>query len=763
VTSRLRKGSTSPLGPACSLLGARARARRKRPVLSVCSAWCLALWCWLGFAGQARAIEYEVFVDVDDEEELYDLLNTEQISELTFNTLVDLLRRGTDLNTATREELYALPNLTYEHVDRILAYRDEAGRIADPAALVIAGVVERRLVESLSAFLIIPESRGKKAAVRGFVRYRTVWTVQDDRVPPMALQARVSALRYLTVGGAATLERNRLAPVTWDQNRDGLTTEGFRTQVRPAKIYAMWDTPKWGVIAGTYTIGFGQRLTFDTSGRYTPNGFFLDDTIIRNVNLTRRCRDSAGELTETPCPTTVPRDYVTPDYRIQDRQRGLAAGIKRLDLPVGWMQAYGFFSHQTRSIYQYQVYRPDVCADPTVSSEDDPMCSAPPLYRQLDDPLAPTSTLSFNTLPNMYNEILGGGNTAYWFDSRTHVGLTGYGATSQWLVDGVDLDFQDYSRYPWGGPYGAIGADMSWGHKWSDLFFEAAHSFDSAEPGRGGGPAAIARHTATWDTHEIETSVRYYDQGYANPFARPISAPDQFDGQRARDEAAGRIRYTGTILDRWRTRTFLDVWNQLSDERTKLWFYSRNDVQVLQWWTPGVWFDYQTRDIAARGRGRCYDQGFETEDANIVVVTQEDLERGQLRCQGQRYQITGRSRFDPHKRVNLVLQYRHAFTDDNAYPDGYRQDIAAFGIIGANPIDPLRLRVRVRYDMFDIRDNTRYLQTVWAYFQVTYQIQRWLIPSIRYDIRSWLDDRASTATRQPNPEHWLHFDLTSRF
>jgi hypothetical protein len=304
---------------------------------------------------------------------------------------------------------------------------------------------------------------------------------------------------------------------------------------------------------------------------------------------------------------------------------------------------------------------------------------------------------------------------------------------------------------------------MSWGRKWSDLFFEFAHSFDNAQPGQGGGPAALLRHTATWNSHEIETSLRFYDRGFANPFSRAIAAPDEFDGQRARDEAGGRIRYNGTILERWRVRAFFDTWNVLSEEVTKLRFFLRNDVQVLDWWIPGVWVDFQSRDVQATGRDRCFDEGYEIDSGNDFNLSEEDLERGRLRCTGERVQLTGRSRFEPHKRVYLDLQYRHSFTDDNNYTDGFRQDIAAFAIIGANPIDPLRLRTRVRYDYFDVRDNTNLQQTVWAYIQASYQVQRWFIPTIRYDIRSWLDARESTDFRRPNPEHWVYFEIESRF
>lgn len=731
----------------------------------------------IGVPAEARAATYEIFIDVDDEDELYDLQVAQQIGDGTFEILIDLIRRGVDLNTASRETLYALPNLTYEDVDQIIAYREEAGRIGDPAALVLAGVLSRRKLESIAAFIIVPNPEGSKIGVSGHVRYQTIYTPTDGRVPPMSLQARVSTLRHLTVGFAATLDRNRMDDVVWDPNRDALSSTGFKTTPRLPKYYAKWETPKWGVIAGTYNIGFGQRLVFDTTGRYTPNGFTLDDTLYRRYYLTTGCRESQGELAETPCPADAKR--VAPDFYDRPRQRGVAVGAKHIDMPVGWMQAYGFFSHQTKPVYQYGIYNRDVCDDPRVNTELFPECSSPDVYvAGASDPLAPESQFLYATLPNMYNEVQGGANISYFFDRRTHVGATGYGSGITWLADGADLDFQEWQRTPRGGPFGAAGADMSWGRKWSDLFAEVAYSFDSIEQDGGGGPGAILRHTATWDTHEIETSFRYYDTKYRNPYARPIASADQTDGLRATDETGGRIRYTGLITDRVDLRTSFDIWHELSTGRTKLHTFARSDVQALDWLRPGLLVDYQTRDIGATGRDRCYSAfGGEGDYADTGIDQASDLDPGSGilsfddyilgidtgGCAGQRIRIQPRLRLDPHKRVNIQAQFQFDWIDDDRYTNRYRNDARVVGIVGVNPIDPLRLRFRVAWDKDDISDDTYLNETLWAYAQASYRFESWLQPSIRYDIRAWLDDRDSTATRNPNPEHWVLLQIMSRF
>lgn len=749
---------------------------------------CIAMLACL-IARPAWAIEYEIFVDVEDEDELYDLYASGQLTEGTYITLLELMRTGTNLDEADRDTLYALPNLTYTEVDRILAYRAEAGRIRDPAALVPAGVLSARKLASIAPFLVLDSRVKAKAPVTGFVQYQTVWTSRDRRVPPMSLQARITTLRHLTLGFAGILTRNRLGPVTWDPNREALIADELKPRVRLPKAFIQWDTPEYGVIVGSYRAGFGQRLTFDNSSRYTPNGFYLDDTLVRRVKTTSLCRESAGELDAAPCDDDV---FGTPDHSFRVGLLGIAAGAKRIKLQQGWLQLYGFFSYQPRDIYQYQIYDKRICEDPDVDTDDNPQCSSPDVYRKPSPLLEETSEYSFQTLPNMFDLMLGGGNFAWFYDRRTHVGATGYGAQPRWLVNGADLDFRPFSPYPYGGSFGAVGADASWGYRWADVFAEVSRSFDHEGGDLGGGMAGIVRHTATWDVHEIEASVRYFDDDYNNPFARPIAATDQSGGVRARDEVGGRIRYSAFLGDRATLRTFFDVWSDVRGEQIQLNTYVRTDVDVNKWFRPGLWFQVRDRNFrsAEAVLGSMVDTdpltsgtqltesfcdlgdiGSEIDgnDATIIDTTDfndvdpDSVEENLTLCTGERYSVTPRFRFAPHKRVWLLLQYRHDFVEDGNYPDSIRHDANAYVMITARPIDPLRLRMRWRYYSDDIADSTRLEESVWGYVDVAYRVARWLVPRIRYDVIFRIDDRESTLARRPNPEHWLMFELESRF
>lgn len=738
----------------------------------------------------AAAIEYEIFIDVDDEEELNDLQLTDQIGDDTYETLVELMRRGTNLDQASRDDLYALPNLTYDDVDRILAYRAEAGRIADPADLVAAGVLTQRKLAAIAAFLVVPAPSVSRGDVHGMVRYRMAYVAGDPRVPPMALQARISALGNLSAGAAALLDPQRLGDVRWDTTRAALVAEHEAVRPRLPKAFVQWDTARWGIIAGTYRIGFGQRLTFDDSRRYTPNGFYLDDAVVSRYKTVRSCNETSGELLDSPCEGSpaAPEDRrVAPGFRTSPGLRGVAAGAKHLPLPVGWMQVYGFWSMQDYDLYQYRVYDRGACSDPR---RDDVECSAPDVLVQQDDPLAPTHGYAYRTLPRMVDIITQGTNVSWFRDERTHVGMTGHGSVPRWRVGEADLDFQPSERFPRGGAFGAVGADFSWGRRWSDLAGEVARSFDGVptEQGGGGGFAAIVRHTTSWKRQELEVAGRYYDTRYANPFARPISERDRYEGTQARDEAGIRVRYAGELAERIDTRSFADVWVNQSSLEPNLRLQSRTDVEVTPWWRPGLWLEYQNNDLSRPRFSDCID---ETVMPGPVLGIPDDA----LICGGQRLQVTARSRIQPIERLHFTLQYRHevqnSLFQDNDYSltgdfedsldldvfdpqdegdlqrfqanNRLRQDVNAFLLVVAQPIDALRIRGRVRWFWEDIADNARLEHSVWAFLEVRYKIRRWAVPTLRYDVITFIDRRDSTLVRRPNPEHWIRLQLESRF
>jgi len=352
----------------------------------------------------------------------------------------------------------------------------------------------------------------------------------------------------------------------------------------------------------------------------------------------------------------------------------------------------------------------------------------------------------------MYNELLGGANFSYFFNRRTHVGVTGYGADLYWLTQGIELDLQDWARLPFGGPFGAVGLDAAWGQEVIDLFLELTRSFDS-QPA-GGGWAAMLRATATWKKHEFEATARYFDQDFNNPYARPIAADDQNQGLRASDEAGVRLKYTGDLGD-LDLRAALDLWAQLSGEIPRTFLYVRASYEVEQWFKPGLYFDYKDKDLSDTGRDNCYvGEGYEDEG------TGEPTD-----CKGEKIRVGLELKFQPLKRLGVTAKYQHAWVDDGGthYPDSRRQDISAWVTAMYKPIDGVRLRLRVRYLNEGIAENDYLEQSVWAYLEGAYWYERYFGVKLRYEVYAIVDERDSTRQRSPNPAHWLRLELEYRF
>lgn len=722
----------------------------------------------------ARAADYGVFIDVETQEDLLDLKTSGQITDESFDVLSELLADGVDLNTADRATLYTLPNFTYTEVDAILAYRKTAGRIADPADLVKAGAVSARKIGAIAPFLLIKSQNVKLYATRGRFGYGITYVGRDKTVPSMYLSARIWTFRHLTAGLTLVLTRDWLQKPVWDPNRLGLAAHPPKVQLHVPKFFLQYETPKWEVIAGTFRIGFGQRLTFDNTGYYTPNGIRIDDTLYYNQTSSRTCRESAGELADSPCAGQL-YNYHSPDYKWTNRLRGAAFGIKKIKVgKEHWMQVYGFFSHQTHNIYQYEIYNRMRCDDPR--NDDLPECAAPSVFRIQDNRLSPTSRFSFYTLPAMYNEMLGGGNMTYFVSNRIFFGITGYGSDVKWLVDGADLDFQEWNKMPYGGPFGAIGVNAAWGKGIADLFLEVAHTFDSMpeaddETKRIGGFGAILRNVLTIKKHEIEIAARYYDKAFANPHGRPIASPDEYDGNRYRDELGLRVKYKSKVKD-VQLRALLDWWtnptdwNRVDDEGHSIAAHRlrarvRADYEVATWFRPGLFVEFQDKGLEDSGRDNCYS-----------VTSEEDIEGEPISCHGEKYDLGLQLRFTPLKKLSITAYSLIRFVDDNSthFEDAsgeplpeFRKDFSAWLLVMYKPLKDLRLRARVRYRYEDLQHNDYLEQSIWAYLEASWWYKRTFRIKGRVELLHYLDNRSSTQVRKPNPEVWARLELEYRF
>lgn len=710
----------------------------------------------------ALAVQYESEVDIDNEEDLYELQQKGAISDETLETLLELIRQGVDLNTANRDDLYTLPNLTLSQVDSVIKYRETSGWIEDPADLVKAKILTKRELNQVAPFVTVTKRPGLNVPVSGRLRVLTAGSPTDGLAPPYYSQLRLKAPLGFSFGLVTVGARTRVTGLQWDDALQAMTASPPSYQVVVPKFFAQWKSGKATVVAGTFQVGFGQRLTLDNTTRWTPNGLYVDDTMVSQMRyLSGACRLSGAEGDDPDCTPEQDNAYVTPDFRWRDRFRGLAANVQGVELGSDVkLSATGFASFQARSLYQYALYDRTQCEDPFNDTSD--ACKAPPVYYRFPDGTAASTKYSYQTLQNLFNELAVGGNTQLQFSPGVRVGVTGYFSNPFFNIPNVD--FQEWARYPFGGPFGAVGVDGALNLGLVNLFLEGTRSFNSipSEHGGGGGFGVIQRSVLSIPKQELELSLRYYDAGFINPYSRAISEPDQLDGQRVRNEAGARARYLGKPSPDVQLRADVDLWTAPKSPAEdvpstgNLRATVRGDFTGWSILQPGLWVDYRNKGLAAQrevGEAPCYEASTDTTDSGDSIP-----------CDGQYFRVTQRV----HSRIAgkyavLVLQAWEKWVDDPKLAPAMRMDVSAFAQLISQPLDNLRFSVRSRYLDEGVGDDLLGERSLWSFADVTVLWGKALETRVRYDNYAWLDQRESTLARRPNPEHRIRLELEARF
>ena len=272
-------------------------------------------------------------------------------------------------------------------------------------------------------------------------------------------------------------------------------------------------------------------------------------------------------------------------------------------------------------------------------------------------------------------------------------------------------------------------------------------------------PAGQWRRRATGHKEELEAVLRYYSTEYKNPYARPISQPDEFDGARARDEAGARLRYVRQAKN-FNIRALLDMWVPPStfDHATtpaghtqpKIDTYVRTDVRTTDQLRLGLWLRYQDKDLEQGGHDQCFESPLSTTLTGAPVP-----------CSGRQLTTIVRAHYMPDHSFEGTLMLEHQLLDDASLSKtSFRQDIAAWAIALWKPMPGLRLRGRVRYLDEAISDDTYLERSLAALVDAGITVRDRDLLRVRVDTKFWLDARASTMTRVPNPELtlWLSYE-----
>lgn len=585
--------------------------------------------CTLGL-GVAGASPHETFIDVETEQDLYDAIAARLISSETFDRLRELLVRGVSLDTATREELYQLPNLSYAEVDAVLAARQRLGGLADGSVLVAAQILTQRQLDAIAPFLRGPGGQlGGEEDWSAWAQLSTRVRQGDRELPSLALRLRAARGSALEAGLALAFTRLRLGAPIYDPNRGALLAEAPRQRVELAKAFVRWRRASFEGVAGSYQVGFAQRVTFDDTGASQPAGALGDDVVAPQAGSSRTCLEVAAEATAT-CDRAS--GEVSPDVYWREGLWGLAISYRKALGATRQLALHSWASWAPRSLPASELVSRQRC-DPAASPNEPTACAALPVLRMPSGPLlAATTRWSAPRLTAVFAERLIGARGEVTRAGRWSLGLTGYAARLGNLVGGAALAPAEGSRWPAARTFGAVGVDVSRGNETTALGLEVTRSFEAgASAAVGSAASRLAAVTrAVWSSprRELELGTRYYGASFVNPYTRSSAAADELDGLRARDEAGMRARYA-LLSPVASLRLGVDAWSRSTRFSPKLAAQLRGEWQARSL-RLGLSLSYDDKDLRYAGARQCFEGSGRDEHGAVVP------------CRGARVGASGR-------------------------------------------------------------------------------------------------------------------------
>lgn len=289
------------------------------------------------------------------------------------------------------------------------------------------------------------------------------------------------------------------------------------------RFHLRWRGRHLELLGGSYTLGFAEGVTLDTSPWLDPSGAQPDFGVaVAPVGGT-----SEDELRSV--------------LRWRPVFLGLVARFRH-ELPGLGLDAHAFVSHSPRSLAATQLVVAAECRD---ALKNGSRCPSP---RVLDE--ATGELVSRATLDGVVDLQLAGARLVADIGRENALGFTAYAAQPHWRLDPGALDFAASSRLPLGGRWGAVGLDAKRSRENLVLGAEVTRTFDSG--GGGGDFGGAARALWRGATQQLSVSGRYYGPAFLNPYTGSPSAPDQDEGQRARNELGLRVSHRAQPSRGWR-------------------------------------------------------------------------------------------------------------------------------------------------------------------------------------------------------------------
>jgi len=501
------------------------------------------------------AFDYGTSVLVRSEADIIELEYMGEIDEELRDQLLDLFDNPLDLNTASRDDLILLPDVTSSLADRIISHR-ENGAFDNPRQL--RDVVGRSIWNQAKPFVTTMKVPEPPDPIKGTVSVRYLDKFDDDKPPMASIKAKVKYHRWLEAG-VLVAEEQGVYGVSYDN--DTITVQGMRPQVSLERVYASIDRGDWAVIMGHYKVGFGQRLTFDITDKQRPHGFYQD--------------------------LKITEDYEGYDsYSVSRRLLGVAASTERHLGADGPRMDLTFFASSNPHDLYYTYFDPH---DYTVSGDDEVL---------------------YPSFPWVYREDIVGLNASLFWSKRIHAGFTGWGGH---VSKAFEFDFTN-TPIPNRDFYGALGVDGAYGVGIVDVMGEVALTDTGGvgaraetviDPGMFEASLAMRYYGEGFDNP--------HSRGKSEPdqYSRDDSL-EEYDyiisgGDRDRDEIGPQAQLIFDPFGWVRLRAKGDIWKVPSEDVTHAYVEGRLDIDPIEYVGIDLVAYLRDKDISVGGREQDYD------------------------------------------------------------------------------------------------------------------------------------------------------------
>ncbi len=735
----------------------------------------IIIGAFLAWPGRAGAFEYEFEVPIQDEEDINDAYTLGLIEdEETVNNLINMLRDGLDVNRARYNDFLQLPGITARMADAILNKRKELGRFSSMADLQQIEEVPGEIWEEIIPFLKLPDGQKKLdkvpvtgSARLGYIQYkgsgREEPLNEKDHLPGLYLkgESTVQIKDYKISIGTLMTVRELNKNFFFNKDNNYLMVKNPNAMAYSFDgMYGMVEGPWFKTILGSYNIGFGEKLTFDSTGKARPNGIATPLHYYENNN--------SGTV------------------RPEKSLLGIAATFDNLRLPKGWMTASVFLSYKKEDIYQYDFwYGADdegeliACntnsdcnsGDPlkTYTCGSDGFCHSSRIYSRYE---TKEGTLTFShqyaTMYRFYQERLFGGQVAYNLNDRTHFGVLGY--ASQWLFSDEipGAMFSLTSSYPGRasiyafGAYGAIGIGVV------DMGFEA-----SIQDNKGVG-AVYRLEASPLKELDITWKMRFYNALYDNPYCRGQAAADEILGKRNRNEFGNRYVVTYRPIKYLRLTTDFDIWShpftEVKLDNGKIYQMANEpwitDIALTQRFvihpaprnTITLWASYKNKDISVNGYSYLNDNG---EEKGNAYAARANLSGLYVEGRGEQVQAAIQGQTNAYKPLNITLALINNFEGVTKYTDRFDYTLKLWLLLSYKPWKYTNISTKLKYwyhnnPEYDIGTyySDRGEPTVDWYIFVTQQFPMGFSLKVHYGLTKYIDNRKDNDTGR-----FLRYDM----